>query len=36
MFWHKLKEEPEEFHERYRGKLDLLEFDFLVMPMFAE
>jgi len=31
-----LREEPKEFHDRYRSKLDLLECDFVVMPMFAE
>ena len=33
-FWQKLTENPDDFHERYRRKLNLLEYDFVVMPMF--
>ena len=34
MVWQKLREKPEYFHERYQAKANLLESDFVLMPMF--
>lgn len=33
-FWPQLSEDPERFGERYRTRVNLLEYDFVVMPIF--
>jgi hypothetical protein len=33
-FWPHLTEDPERFGERYRTRVNLLEYDFVVMPIF--
>lgn len=35
-FWTQLSVEPERYGERFRTKLGLLEYDYVVMPMFSE
>jgi hypothetical protein len=35
-FWSLLSKEPEKFIERFRTKVNLLEYDFAIMPMFEE
>ena len=33
-FWAKLSRAPKYFNEKYRARVKLFEYDFLVMPMF--
>ena len=33
-FWGKLSRAPKNFNEKYRARVKLFEYDFLVMPMF--
>jgi hypothetical protein len=33
-FWSQLREDPDKFTEKYRSNVNLLEHDFVVMPMF--
>jgi hypothetical protein len=34
--WQKLSAEPEAYKAKYRRNIDLLSYDFVVMPMFGE
>lgn len=35
-FWPKMSEDPNEYHERYRTRVDLVGYDLVVMPMFGK
>lgn len=35
-FWPKMSVEPDAYRERYRAKVDLVGYDFVVMPMFGK
>jgi len=35
IFWTKLSDDPNRYNEKFRGKMNLLEYDYVVMPMFG-
>jgi hypothetical protein len=36
IFWTKLSATPDGYNEKYRKKTNLIDYDFVVMPMFGE
>jgi hypothetical protein len=34
LFWPIMREDPQRYNERFRAKVDLATYDFVVMPMF--
>ena len=34
VFWSQMSADPNAYHEKYRAKVDLVAYDFVVMPMF--
>jgi len=36
IFWSKMSADPDAYHDRYRAKVNLVGYDFVVMPMFGK
>ena len=36
IFWTKLSATPDGYNEKYRKKTNLIDYDFVIMPMFRE
>jgi len=34
-FWSSMSVDPDKYHERYRAKVNLVGYDYVVMPMFG-